>query len=258
MRLLLHDTLATLPFTLAFAEGWVVPADELVVELRPDLPATALRPGDAALLPTPEAALLVASHPIVPTVACLSDRAGAVSLRTPVRPDEVERTPVRLAGVSSAAELLARGTLRAFYGIEPVHWQRGESAEAQAVVLEGTEALRPAEGGFAEDLSRAWFILTALPFVSHVLVVPEEDAAVAAERVAAVLEEARAAAHERRRTWRQPWVEREGIPRERFDEVMNGQRHRLDPDDRRALTALLSHGGRGTPYPTSPAWRFVG
>jgi hypothetical protein len=259
MRLLLHDTLATLPFTLAFAEGWVAPPDGLSVELRPELPGGALGPDVAALLPTPEAALLVGSHAVVPTVACLTDSNGAVSLRTPVRPDEVERTPVRLAGVSSAAELLARGTLRAFYGIEPAHWDRGEGAEAQAVVLEGAEALRPAEAGFAEDLSRAWFILTGLPFVSHLLVVPDGDGAGTADvgPVVTLLGAARAAAHERRRTWRQPWVERQGIPRERFDEVLNGQRHALDPDDRRALTALLSHGGRGTPYPTSPAWRFA-
>ncbi len=257
MRLLLHETLATLPFTLAFAEGWVEPAAGLAVERRPELPAAALGPDDAALLPTPEAALLVGSHPIAPAVACVTERAGTVSLRTPVRPDEVERTPIRLAGVSSAAELLARGTLRAFYGIDPAHWERGESAAAQAVILEGAAALRPPEGGFAEDLSRAWFILTALPFVSHVLVVPEADGAATAERVVAQLEEARTAAHERRRTWRQPWVEQQGIPREQFDDVMTGQRLHLDPDDRRALTALLSHGSRGTPYPTPPAWRFI-
>ena len=256
MRLLLHDTLATLPFTLAFAEGWIAPPAGLAVERRPELPALALGPGDAALLPTPEAALLAASHPIAPAVACVFDHAGPVSLRTPVRPDEVERTPVRLTGVSSAAELLARGTLRAFYGIEPAGWERGEGAAAQAVVLEGVAALRPAEGGFAEDLARAWFILTALPFVSHVLVVPEGNAGAAARAIDA-LEAARAAAHERRREWRQPYVQREGIPRERFDEVLGGQRHALEPADRRALTALLSHGARGTPYPTSPEWRFV-
>ena len=36
-------------------------------------------------------------------------------------------------------------------------------------VLEGADALRPIEGGFAEDLCRAWFILTALPVVTHIL-----------------------------------------------------------------------------------------
>lgn len=258
MRLLLHETLSTLPFTLAFAEGWLHPGEGVTVEARPELAAADLGPDDAALLPTPEAGLLVESHPIAPAVACVAGSAGAVSLRTPVRPDEVERTPVRLAGVSSAAELLARATLRAFYGIEPAHWERGESAAAQAVVLEGVAALRPAEAGFAEDLARAWFILTAVPFVSHVLVVPDADADAVAARVVALLTESRATAHERRRGWRQPYVEREGIPRDRFDEVLNGQRYALEPDDRRALTALLSHGGRGTPYLTAPTWRFLG
>lgn len=255
MRLLLHETLATLPFALAFAEGWVYPPEGLTVERRPDLTAAAIGESDAALLPTPEAALLTASHPIVPSVACIFDHAGPVSLRTPVRPDEVARTPVRLVDVSSAGELLARGTLRSFYGIEPSGWEREEQVAAQAVVLEGIEALRPAEDGFAEDLSRAWFIMTALPFVSHVLVVPERDAAEIAERVVSVLTEARAATHERRRTWRPAFVAQAGVSRDHFDEVMSGERLVLEPDDRRALTALLSHGGRGTSFPT-PSWRF--
>lgn len=256
MRLLLHQTLATLPLTLAFAEGWVDTGAGPKVEPMPALPAAAVGTGDAALLPTPEAALLMDSHLIVPGTAVIADGAGPVSLRTPVRPDAVERTPVRLLDVSSAAEVLARATLRPFYGIEPTGWVRDDAAPAQAVVAEGVESLRPAEGGGAEDLCRAFFILTGLPVVSHVLAVPaaaEGDAGPLVELLGA----AHAASQERRREWRQPFVEREGIPREAFDAVLGAQRFALEPDDRRAMTALLSHGGRGTPYPTAPAWRFV-
>ena len=109
-------------------------------------------------------------------VAVIADGNGAIAMRTPVRPDEVEATPVRLLDTSGIAELLARATLRPFYGIEPTGWVRDgdspEAARAEVVIVEGAEALREPEAGFSEDLSRAWFILTAQPVVSHVLLVP--------------------------------------------------------------------------------------
>ena len=106
-------------------------------------------------------------------VAVIADGNGAIAMRTPVRPDEVERHQcgfsIRVASPSSW-----RATLRPFYGIEPTSWVRdGDSGGGREVVIvEGAEALREPEAGFSEDLSRAWFILTAQPVVSHVLLVP--------------------------------------------------------------------------------------
>ncbi len=265
MRLLLHDTLATMPWTVPAREGWLDAPDGVEVVLLPDLNAGAVGPGDAALLPSPEAALLEASHAIWPTVAAVFSSDGPVSLRTPVRPDEVTRTPVRLAGCSSVGELLARATLRTFYGIEPTAWTSAEDAVAEVVVLEGADALRPPEGGFAEDLSRAFFIMTGLPAITHLLALPDppEDAPAAepvdGARLAAALdwlERARALSHERRKEWRGALVD-DGVASDRLGAMFAGMRTALEPDDRKALTALLSHGGRGTPYPTSPKFRIV-
>ncbi|MFM9107958.1 MAG: hypothetical protein ACKOWF_14815 [Chloroflexota bacterium] len=258
MRLLMHDTIATLPWTVPLAEGWMAPPEGIAAERRPTLAAAEVEPGDSALLPAPEAARLIASHVIVPTAAAVFANDGPVALRTPVRPDEVHRTPVRLIDCSSAGELLARGLLRNFYGIETAGFTRDERAAAEAVVVEGAEALRPVEAGFSEDLARAWQIFTDLPFVSHVLVMPAGTELAAAAPLTGWLNDLAAAAETRRREWRQPFCDRETIPRDRLDAMLGGMRHALAPDDGKALTALLSHGGKGTEYPIRPAWRFIG
>jgi hypothetical protein len=257
-RLLIHESIATLPWTVALAEGWVAPPAGWEIERRPDLPAAEVGATDLALLPAPEAALLIATHVIVPTAAAVFDNAGPVALRTPVRPDEIAQTPIRLLGCSSAGELLARGLLRSFYGIEAAGFTRDDGAEAEAIVVEGPEALRPIEAGFSEDLARAWKIFTDLPFVSHVLVAPAEMDAEALAPAIGLLEESAAATEARRREWRQPFCEREAVPRDRLDATLAAMRHALEPDDGKALTALLSHGGKGTSYPIKPAWRFFG
>lgn len=265
MRLLLHDTLATMPWTVPVREGWLDAPEGVEVVLLPEVAAGAVGPGDAALLPSPEAARLEASHAVWPTVAAVFASDGPVSMRTPVRPDEVARTPVRLVGCSSAGELLARATLRTFYGIEPSAWTREEDAAAEVVVLEGADALRPVEGGFAEDLCRAFFIMTGLPAVTHLLALPDppEDAPSVAPvdgaRIAAALdwlERSRALSHERRKEWRGALVA-DGVASDKLGALFAGMRTALEPDDRKALTALLSHGGRGTPYPTAPRFRIV-
>ncbi len=261
MRLLMHDTLAAAPFVVPLAEGWVTPVEGVAVEARGDLRAGEVGPEDAALLPSAEAALLTASHRVVPDAAVVAGAVGAVALRTPVRADEVEAGPVRLLGVSGAGELLARATLRPFYGIEPTGWARVDddpgAAAAQAVVVEGAEALRPAEGGFAEDLCRAWLILSGLPAVTHVLLAPAEADRATLAPVLATLAALTQAAQERRREWRPALAERHGIPTDRFYALLAEQRLVLDAEDRRALLLLLQRGGRGSAYPPVAKLRFL-
>jgi predicted solute-binding protein len=171
-------------------------------------------------------------------------------MRTPVRPDEVEATPVRLLETSGVAELLARATLRPFYGVEPTRWVRdGDSADAaraQVVIVEGSEALREPEAGFSEDLSRAWFILTSQPVVSHVLLIPRAVSPVDSADIVAFLDAARREGLARRRDWRPPLADREGVGRDRASAFWAAQRLSLDEADRRALLDLLHKGSRGT------------
>lgn len=275
MRLLIEDTLATATFVVPYAAGWVAPGAGATLEARPGLRGGDVGPDDIALVSSAEVAPLAESHRVAPDAAVVAGSVGAVSLRTPVRPDEVERGPVRLLGTSGAGELLARATLRPFYGIEATAWPgawRGLPAEgtaaatadddraiaaAQAVVVEGAEALRTPEAGFAEDLCRAWLILTGVPAVTHVLVVPAEAEQAALAPALALLAALREAGLARRREWRRGLAEREGLALDRVHAFFAEQRLALTGEDRRALALLLQRGGRGSAYPPLGALRFL-
>lgn len=243
MKLLLHDTLATAPLVFPFAEGWI---DATNVEYRPAVTAADVGQHVMALVPAPEIAMLQSTHLVAPEVAVVCEGHGMIGMRVPVRPDEISAPTVRLYEVSSSAEVLARATLEPFYGIVPAGFTDEDSADAKVVVVEGADALIATEGGFSEDLVRAWFILTGQPVVTHLLAVPKEG------NSAAALETMRAArdlGHERRRDLRRSVAERFGVDRERIVELATSTRYELRPADRRALMMLLQNGNKGFRYP---------
>lgn len=247
MRLLLHDSLATAIFTVPVTAGWVESA--VAVAIVPTLRAADLGDEDIALVPAAEAALVRETHRILPEFAAVSGAEGAIAIRVPVRPDEIERTPVRLWEVSGTAELLARATLRPFYGIVPTAWTAEETAEAQVVVVEGAETLRAPEGGFAENLCRAWVILTGSPVVTHVLVASAAFDRAALAPALATLAELRDAGQARRREVRAHLAQAHDLAPDRLVAFFADQRLALEPADRRALLMLLQRGGRGSAYP---------
>ncbi len=255
-RLILHDTLAAAPFVYPFTAGWVTTA--IAVETRLHLAAVNVGATDAALIPAAEIALLQSTHQVVPDIAVISGSIGAIVMRAPVRPDEIERTAVRLLETSGTAEIVARATLTPFYGIAPVSWHREATETAQVVIVEGAEALREPEIGYAEDLCRAWFILTGEPVVTHLLAVPNDLDESLAAPILAALHESYALGHERRRDLRIAVAERNDLSRDRVTTFFADMRWSLTADDRRALLRLLQRGNRGSAYPYP--WRipFVG
>lgn len=253
MRLLIHDTLATTTFAAPSRAGWVVPAADVTVETRPDLRGGEVGPEDVALAPVAAVLICQATHRVVPDVAVVAGAVGPVAMRTPVRADDVERTPVRLLGTSGAGELLARATLRPFYGIEPTAWVTGDTdpaaAAAQVVIVEGAAALQPVEGGFAEDLCRAWFVLTGTSAVTHVLLAPAGADRVALGPILATLAALREAGHERRSELRRTLADTHELPLDRVHAFFAEQRLMLEDVDRRGLLMLLQRGTRGSTYP---------
>lgn len=247
VRLLIHDTLATAFVAYPIRAGWFTPA--VAVDLEAALPGSRVGPDDAALIPSAEIALLGESHVVHPGVAVVADQHGLVSLRTPARPDEIDPTPVLLHDVSGSAELLARATVEPFYGIRPTGWTREADPDARAVIVEGPLALQAPEAGYAEDLVRAWFILTGQPFVSHLLAVPRGAGPDQVEAALAALTAALAMGHERRRDLRRALAEEHDLDRDALNDALAAQRYRLEPDDRRALLMLLQKGNRGSAYP---------
>ncbi len=259
MRLLIDDTFATGTYTVPILSGWASPPRGITVELVPQLSADRIAPEDIAFTPSSDLLRLHQSHDVVPSVSVIADGVGAIAMRTPVRPDEIESTPVRLLDAGGGAELLARATLQPFYGVKAINWLRDDNtpdaAQAQVVIVEGAEALREPEGGFSEDLSRAWFILTALPVVTHVLLVPREMPSTHRD-VITYLEAVRAEGVARRRDWRPRLADAQGIGRDRASVFWAAQRLTLDEADRGALLDLLDKGSRGTSSASPVQVRF--
>ena len=253
MHLLIEETFATATYTLPITSGWVSPPEGITVEIAHRLPTDSATEEHIVLASASEILRLQRTHQVAPDVAVIADGNGAIAMRTPVRPDEVEATPVRLLDTSGVAELLARATLRPFYGIEPTGWVRDgaapEAARAEAVIVEGAEALREPEAGFSEDLSRAWFILTAQPVVSHVLLVPNSLPPADLLSVLIFFDAGKAEGLARKKEWRPQLADREGVGRDRASAFWAAQRLRFEAADRRALLDLLGKGSRGTSSP---------
>jgi hypothetical protein len=261
VRLLIDETFATATYTVPIASGWVSPPDGITVEISNRLTTDPAAEERTVLAPASEILYLQQTHDVAADVAVIADGNGAIAMRTPVRPDEVEATPVRLLDTSGVAELLARATLNPFYGIEPASWVRDgdspEAAFAEAVIIEGADALREPETGFSEDLSRAWFILTAQPVVSHVLLVPRTSPPNLLREVLTFLGAASTEGLARRREWRPDLADREGVGRDRASAFWAAQRLKLEPADRRALLDLLGKGSRGTSTPSPANVTFI-
>ena len=130
MRLLIDETFATATYTRAdrlrmgLASGWDHGRDR-------ESNYNGFRIEESIVLaPASEILRLQQTHAMAAGVAVIADANGAIAMRTPVRPDEVEATPVRLLDTSGLAELLASDA-EPFYGIEPTSWVRdGDSPEA--------------------------------------------------------------------------------------------------------------------------------
>lgn len=249
MQLLIHDTLGTAPFVHPLAAGWI--ESPVPFETRDHLTAEDVLPDAAALIPAPEIAAMTDTHQIAPDIAIVAEGFGLIAMRVPRRPDQIEATPVRLWHTSSTGEILARATLEPFYGIRPLEWTTNDTADAQVVIVEGAAALQPPEAGHAEDLVRAWFILTGQPVVTHLLAVPKGADPASIDSVVSTLDHARTLAESRRRDLRRDLAAKYelGDVRDRLADTLKAQRYRLEEPDRRALLMLLQHGNKGSRFP---------
>jgi predicted solute-binding protein len=246
VQILAHDTLATAEFCLPLRLGWIDPGADFTPLER--LTAAQVGPEDFALLPAPEMTLLPDTHELVPDIAVVASSKSTVAMRTPVRPDEIDDAQVVLYDVSSTAEVLARALLWPFFGIETSAWLAQPSGQATVTIVEGVVALEDPEGGYSEDLARAWFVLTGLPLVTHVFAAPRVATDDDVDRAVSQMSLARSTGHERRRDLRRHFDETTAIPRERLVACMTEQRYALGERDREALVALLVRGTGGTSY----------
>ncbi len=217
--------------------------------LRDRLTAADVHATDFALIPTPEIALLTETHMADPSFGVNLAESGAIAMRTPIRPDEIEEASILLYETNSTAELLARATIWPFYGIKARVWTTEADGSSSITIVDGLAALEPVEAGFSEDLVRAWYILTEQTVVTHLLAVPVDSTA---DQVAAVrtrLTEAAAAGYAARRELRRALQTDSSVEGKRLVDFLAGLRYDLDADDRMAAYSLIARGAGGTRIP---------
>lgn len=231
----------------------IVPDDLLTTYLaaaaeRPST-STALSPSVGAPDPTNQAqdAVLVAvgdlsswteTHAVVPTAGVATTGRVGIALATPVRPDMIDEPTVWLRDVSTTARLLVRATFERYYGAAVRAWTTtGEGAEA--VVVEGVEAIRPPEAGFRDDLGRAWFILNGVPVVTHLLLVPSGADPAAVEEATRWVQTSGGLDKERRRKARERLAARAELPAADLVDLLAAVRTTLEPADLAAAKLLF-------------------
>ncbi len=251
MTLYIDDNLMTGMIATPLREGWIETA--VPYEVVPNLTADRIGRGDVALISVAEAATLVDTHYIDPAIAVVSGEPplSTIAMRTPVRPDGIDESPIRMIDTTPTAELLIRALLRSFYGITAdgfVHnADDAAAAEAQCVIVDGQVGLTEPEDGYQDDLVKAWFVLTGTPVVYAVAVVGVE--ADGGEAELGLLRSALDLGVERRRDVRRVLAgEDESINREKLGEITNALRYQLEQPDIQSASNLLARGTWGTEW----------
>lgn len=251
LTLYIDDNLMTGMFSTPLREGWM--ETEVAYEVVPNLTADQVGRGDVALISVAESATLVDTHYIDPAIAVVSGDppASTIAMRTPVRPDGIEESPIRMIDTSPTAELLIRALLRPFFGITAQDFvfdaDDPAAADAQCVVIEGLLALTEPELGHQEDLVKAWFVLTGTSVVHAVTVVGVE--ADGGEAELGLLRSALDLGLDRKRDVRRILAgEDESIDREQFGIITNSLKYQLNAADAQSASNLLARGTWGTSW----------
>jgi hypothetical protein len=184
------------------------------------------------------------NHAIHPDVGIVVRDRGVVALQSAVRPDELDRPAVWLRVSGPTPELLARATVGQYFGFRVREWVGEDRAgEAEAVVVDEAAALVPLESGFRDDLTRAWFVLTGLPFVTHLLAVPNDAEPDQVEAVATWMANGGGLDRDQRRAVREEIAETTGATLEDITSLMTGVRWRVTLDERRSVAELFARSG---------------
>ncbi len=201
------------------------------------------------LISTAEISLLGETHRADPSFGIWTRESGAIAMRAPLRPDEIEDAAILLYDVSGTAELLARATIWPFYGIKASAWTTEADGSSSITIVDGIDALEPVEAGFSEDLVRAWFILTEQPVVTHLLAVPTGAAEEELAQIRAQLIDAVDAGYGDRRDLRKALLADSSADGDRLVDFQSRLRYELDDAARMAAFSLIARGSGGTRYP---------
>jgi predicted solute-binding protein len=264
--LLLDDTPSIAPLALAQELGWIALPTTLETVSGLTAQAALGRPDAFVFAPVTEYAELQQRYTVLPVIVGGGNYNAAIVLVAERALGEIDACAVDLADTSRTAEALARATLRKFYGINPVVWFRDERPNDPNLpiveIREGGEALHlldePGDQTVVE-LGRAWFVLTGLPPVTHLLLAP--DALLQGDGdVLRALEESGAAAlatlHERRDDLRRELSARYGVSLPLLNRYYDDQLPALTGDAQKSVRALLTATSRSMGLPPVAALKL--
>jgi hypothetical protein len=228
LRCLLERSVTTAVYTQPILHGWIEPAFtiEFVDRVTAEMAHSHRVP---VLISAFEAIRLAGECVVAADVALVSQHTSSVAIETEGRPDTLDDVCVTLDAVSLTAEALARATVTPFYGIGVASWDR-QANQGPIVVLEDAAALAQPLSERFHDLGRAWFILSALPCPSHVLLVPRQLLAEQREAVrslVAVLQAARELARARLPTLSERLAREHAVHPGRLDALLVDQAYRI-------------------------------
>lgn len=238
-------------FETAFLEAGLELGESPGIEVVTRSPIGSIEIGqaDAAVVSTPVVTLLADTHVVDDRFAISTEGAGAMAMRSPRRPDEIDDAVVLLYDVAPATEALARATLWPFYGIKTQHWTTSLDAGHSITIVDGLRSIEPVEVGYSEDLARAWYILTEQPVVTHLFVVPRDMSGELQRTLSQWLLAAATAGNERRREIRAEMAEEAAIDRDRLVDLQRRLRYEVDDGIRSAAYSLIARGLGGTRFP---------
>lgn len=293
----LPDEATLLPLTGGLRLGWV--EAPVPVRWGTSEAVEAAGGDDVVVLASPlAAAWLSATHVIVADIAVATEPRGLVALASERRPDELGEIEIDARDASAAAAALADILRVQHFGAGGL-WQMtrtpapgtsarltegdaalpllvaaedaataaakaevaAERAGAANAVDEAVEAKPvPPPGAVVEDLARAWFVLTGLPWVSHLLLAPravvEDQPAVLAGIISALRESARQAKEQEAAIVAEV-AARLGTPTRPVRGFLRLQRHALNEREREALMTFYTRAVRYGGLAQAPAPAIV-
>jgi predicted solute-binding protein len=298
LELVLADEATLLPLTGALRLGWLVPPTPVRWATPAEVEAAGGEL--VVTLASPLAyARLAATHVIVGDVAVVDEPRGLVALASERRPDELGDVEIDARDATPAAEALAAILRVQHFGAggrwtttrqpspgAPARLAEGDAAlplliaaeqaaaaQARAEVAaqlaggagipgdEDEERAVPAPaGGHVEDLARAWFVLTGLPWVSRLLLAPRLAALAPPAELAALvgtLRESLRRGQEQERALLAEASARLDLPTGPLRELFRRRRYALGERERAALATFYQRAARYAGLAAVPELQIV-
>ena len=266
LRLGYQDRANFLPLLYPIKAGWAMPESPWKLEVANDTPQRlldGLLGGDFDAAFISPAALTQHSRQLAPLRGWGLAVEGATEtgmILAPQRLDLVDGKSISLSeeAQGSTAAYLMRTLLIPYYGISLTIRPATDTERAteDARLLYGDnaalEAKKQPEGAVAEDLGKAWFILSGLPMVWEMLAAPrdlEERKPGAGESLHALITRSQRAAQEQQSTILDEATARLDLKKERVKELFARQKYTLSEREQKGLAYFLDQAARAGVLP---------